>query len=251
LIFARRGFVGLSLLGVAAPLLSENAWAQIPIWLVPTPPSGPLSATRILASVEGLYNQLSTFRASFKQRYSTHAYNQTKDSVGTVVFERPDKMSWTYAGSGNRVVSDGQLIRIYEKANQQMYVQPLSRSQFPVALSFLFGPTSNLSQSMTFSLQNAARMTYATGHVLMGVPLQPRSAFDRVYYYVDAKTFFVRRVVIQDRQQNRNRYDFGMPVLNSIVAPGTFVFTPPPGTQVITATGVSTVAPAPAQPIQP
>jgi outer membrane lipoprotein carrier protein len=251
LIFARRSFVGLSLLGVAAPLVSENASAQVPIWLLPTPPSGPLSAAEVLANVERFYNRVRTCQASFKQRYSIKPYNNSKDSQGLVVFERPDKMSWTYPSNGNRVVSDGQLIRIYEKANRQMYVQPLSRSQYPAALSFLIGPTSNLSYSMSFSLLNAANMKYASGYVLSGVPHQPSSAYARVFYYVDAKTFSVRRVLIEDQQGNRNRFDFDNLVLSRPIPPGTFVLTPPPGTQVIRLNGATTAPVGQARPIQP
>lgn len=231
MIFARRGFVGLSLLGVAAPLLPEDARAQVPVWLLQPPPSGPPNASQILANFERVYNRLSTFRAFFRQRYSIYSHN-ARDSVGTVDFERPDKMSWSYA-SGNRVISDGQLIRIYEKANRQMYVRPFNRTQYPVALSFLMGQQSNLNQTMSFSLLSSAVTKYATGHVLMGVPLQPSPAFARVLYYVNGTTFQVHRVLIEDQQRNRNRYDFRHVWVNQPIAPGTFVFTPPPGTQVI------------------
>jgi outer membrane lipoprotein carrier protein len=252
LIFARRGFVGLSLLGVAAPLVSENAWAQVPIWPPPTSPGvPPLSASQVLANLEALYNRHTTFKASFTQRYSIYSHNLAKHSQGSVFCERPDRMSWTYSSNGNRVVSDGQLIRIYEKATGQMFEQPLSRSQYPAALSFLIGPTSNLSRSMSFSLLNAANMKYASGYVLLGVPHLPSSAYARVFYYVDAKTFSVRRVLIQDQHGNRNRFDFDNLRLSPAIPPGTFVLTPPPGTQVITVNGATTAPAAQAPPIQP
>ena len=57
----------------------------------------------------------------------------------SVVFEKPGKMSWRYTNNGNRVVSDGKLVKVYEKENKQMYEQPLDKSQYPAALSFLVG----------------------------------------------------------------------------------------------------------------
>jgi outer membrane lipoprotein-sorting protein len=40
-------------------------------------------------------------------------------------------------------------------------------------------------------------------------------------------------VIIQDAQQNRNRFDFVAPQANTKPPQGEFAFTPPPGTQVI------------------
>jgi outer membrane lipoprotein carrier protein len=36
-----------------------------------------------------------------------------------------------------------------------------------------------------------------------------------------------------DAQRNRNRFDFEEPVVNEAVPAGEFVFSPPPGTQII------------------
>jgi outer membrane lipoprotein carrier protein len=149
-----------------------------------------------------------------------------------VTCEKPGKMSCRHSSNGNRVVSDGKIIKIYEKENKQMFEQPLNKSQYPAALSFLTGQ-GNLNQNFTFTLQNSAQLKYAGGYVLLGVPLQPSAAYNQVYFYVDARTFHVRRVIIVDAQQNRNRFDFEAPQANTKPPQGEFAFTPPPGTQVI------------------
>ena len=46
-------------------------------------------------------------------------YNQIKKSSGRVVFAKPGKMSWTYdAPNGNRVVSDGKLLKVDPETNE-------------------------------------------------------------------------------------------------------------------------------------
>jgi outer membrane lipoprotein carrier protein len=113
-----------------------------------------------------------------------------------------------------------------------MYEQPLNKTQYPAALSFLTGQ-GNLKQNFQFKKEDSVAMKYSSGYVLLGTPLQPTAAYDKVYFYVDAKTFHVRRVIIQDAQGNRNRFDFEQPTANAKPPQGEFVFTPPPGTQII------------------
>ena len=225
----RRTFAALSLLTMAVPLVAGPSLAQ---QKPAAPAPAALGATEIVDKVQGVYDKLSTYKAAFKQRYVVKAYAKQKDDVGSVIFEKPGKMSWRYTNNGNRVVSDGKVIKIYEKANNQMYEQPLNKTQYPAALSFLTGQ-GNLKQNFQFKKEDSVAMKYSSGYVLLGTPLQPTAAYDKVYFYVDAKTFHVRRVIIQDAQGNRNRFDFEQPQANAKPPQGEFAFVPPPGTQII------------------
>ncbi|HKY38166.1 MAG TPA: outer membrane lipoprotein carrier protein LolA [Polyangiaceae bacterium] len=225
----RRSFAALSLLSLAFPLLSSSSLAQ---QAKPAKALPALSADEIVGRVQTFYDQLKTFKASFKQRYTIKSHDKTKDSAGSVIFEKPGKMSWRYTSNGNRVVSDGKIIKIYEKDNKQMYEQLLDKTQYPAALSFLTGQ-GKLKQNFKFSKQDSVQMKYASGYVLLGEPLQPTAAYDKVYFYVDGTTFQVRRVIIVDAQQNKNRFDFEAAQANTKPPQGEFVFIPPPGTQVI------------------
>ena len=229
----RRTFTALSLLSLAFPLFSRSSLAQ-QTKAAPhrsaTP--APLSASEVVDKVQAFYDQLRTFKANFKQHYRIKSHDKTMDSAGWVIFQKPGKMSWRYTSNGNRVVSDGKVIKIYEKANKQMLEQPLNTSQYPAVLSFLTGQ-GKLKQNFKFTLQSSAQMNYTAGHVLLGEPLHPTAAYERVYFYVDARSFQVRRVIIVDAQQNRNRFDFEAPQGNTKPPKGEFAFTPPPGTQVI------------------
>jgi outer membrane lipoprotein-sorting protein len=79
----------------------------------------------------------------------------------------------------------------------------------------------------------------------------PVAAYSKVYFYVDATTFQVRRVLIEDVQGNRNRLDFDNPQVNTTAPPDAFIFTPPPGTQVIQPSGAQAVQPSGAPAPQP
>jgi outer membrane lipoprotein carrier protein len=236
----RRSFMlgFLALAGAAAPVGSAYADppAAPPAKAAPPAPgknaAAALTAEQIADRVQTFYDRSKTFKAGFKQQYRVRAYDKTIDSQGSVVFEKPGKMSWRYTNNGNRVVSDGKLVKVYEKENKQMYEQPLDKSQYPAALSFLVGG-GNLKQSFKFTKRDAKEMSFEGGYVIVGDPLEASPSYQSIILYVDGTTYQVRRVLLLDAQGNRNRFDFLNPEINTKAPGGEFNFTPPPGTQVI------------------
>lgn len=216
-----------------ATVFSTDATAQ-----QKAPPAGSAQAERptaesVAAKVQAFYNQTTTFQATFNQVYKVKAYNQTKKSKGTVIFAKPGKMSWSYdSPNGNRVVSDGKLLKVYEKENNQMFEQPVEKSQYPAALGFLMGQ-GDLAKSFNLKLLDAATMKFEGGYVLEGLPKEASPAYQKVIFFIDGPTSQVRRTIILDAQGNRNTFDFRAPKVNEAVSDETFKFTPPPGTQII------------------
>jgi outer membrane lipoprotein carrier protein len=202
----------------------------------PPPPKGAsptdsMSAKELADLVQQVYDKTRTFQAGFKQRYSMKAYNKVLKSAGTVVFEKPGKMSWRY-DNGNRVVSDGKLIKVYQKEAHQMYEQAVDKTQYPAALSFLVGEGS-LRKQFRLRKINGDRMNFKGGYVLVAKPRAVTPAFQRMLLYVDGATHQVRRVILLDAQGNKNRFTFESPIVNKAVAAKEFTFTPPPGTKII------------------
>jgi len=221
----RRTF--LTLLPAFATVVALPAGAQ------PKPtPQAPPTADQVAARIQAYYDQAKSFKAGFKQVYAAKAYAKTKEGVGSVIFQKPGKMSWRYTNNGNRIVSDGKLIRVYEKENKQMFEQALAKSPYPAALSFLVGG-GNLKQSFKFKLGDSKQYNFEGGYVLVGEPVDPTPAYQHLILYVDAATYQVRRVLLIDAQGNKNRFDFSGTELNNPPPPGEFVFNPPKGTQVI------------------
>ncbi len=230
-------------LATAALLIGLSADAGPPSSAPPAPPapkddpalkpvtSGP-TPEQIADRVQAFYDRTKTFKAGFRQRYTVPTYGKTKDSSGSVVFEKPGKMSWRYTNNGNRVVSDGKIIKIYEKENKQMYEQPLEKSQYPAALAFLLG-TGSLKQSFKLTKLDPKKMGVEGGYVLLGEPKEATPAYQKMFLYIDGGTYQVRRVILLDAQRNRNRFDFLNPEVNAKPPQGEFSFTPPAGTQII------------------
>jgi outer membrane lipoprotein carrier protein len=206
-----------------ASLLSSAATAA---------PAAP-TAEAIAARVQAFYDQTKTFQAAFKQEYFIRMHDQHRTSEGRVAFEKPGKMSWKYdQPNGNRVVSDGRTLKVYDRENQQMFEQPVDKSQYPAALAFLMGQ-GELTRSFTLRLLDPATVKFEGGWVLEGTPKDATPAYQKVLLYVDAATSQVRRVLILDAQGNRNRFDFITPLVNTPVPNSEFNFTPPEGTQIV------------------
>ena len=196
--------------------------------------AGPLhaeDARTIAAKVQRVYDDTRTFQAKFRQTYVVKVQNVRKVSSGRVAFAKPGKLSFRY-DEGNRVVSDGKTVKVYERDNQQMFENEVARSQYPAALAFLTGE-GRLSRDFKLRLLDAKRMKVKNAFVLEGVPRDASPAYEKVLFYVDAATAQVRRVLVLDAQGNRNRFDFSQPVRNKPVTGGEFRFTPPRGTTVI------------------
>jgi outer membrane lipoprotein carrier protein len=216
-----------ALLTCAAPVLAGD------------PPAAPVASaagatvTQAVDAVQAFYDKSTTFKSDFQQRFWVKAYNQEKTSRGHVTFAKPGKMDWQYDDpKDNRVVSDGTLIKIYEASNKQMYEQPIDKSQYPAALSFLTG-TGKLADSFDFELFPGEQMKFPGGYVLVGTPKQATPSYSKVLFYVDSGTSQVRRVMVIDGQGNRNRFDFINPKINEPVAVAEFQFTPPTGTSIV------------------
>lgn len=225
--------------GVAAACLLGALATSATGFADPPPPAAapavattPAEVVAMVDKVQAFYDQAKTFKAHFVQRYFIAAYNKSKDSEGNVAFEKPGKMSWRYSTNGNRVVSDGKVLKIYEAENKQMYEQDVNKSQYPAALSFLMG-TGNLKAAFTFKKLDPTQANFPGGHVLVGTPLEATPAYQQMVLYVDAKTFQVRRVLLVDAQKNKNRFDFSAPVVNEKIPASEFQFIPPPNTKVI------------------
>jgi len=227
----------LSLAAIAAFTVPAAAQAPAPApapAAPPTPqPATPDATNTTVTKVQAFYDSTTSFSSPFTQEFFVKSHNIKKESKGKVLFSKPGKMAWDYeTPAGNRVVSDGTILKVYEAANKQMFEQNIDKSQYPAALSFLTG-TGKLSDSFTFVMYDGAAMQFPGGLVLVGSPKKETAAYTKVLFYVDSSTFHVRRALIVDAQGNRNRFDFVEPKVNIPISPDAFTLVPPPGTQVI------------------
>lgn len=219
---------------VSSPALADGPAASSSAAPPPAPvPAAQADTDATVLKVQAFYDGTTSFSSPFTQSFFVKSHNVTKSSSGAVLFSKPGKMAWTYTDpAGNKVVSDGMSLKVYEAANKQMFESTIDKSQYPAALSFLTGQ-GKLADAFTFIMYKGEAMQFPGGNVLVGTPKTATQAYTKVLFYVDGPTNQVRRALIVDAQGNRNRFDFTDPKVNVPVDPSAFVLTPPPGTTII------------------
>ena len=199
---------------------------------VAAPTGGSTSATDVSAKIQKVYDGITNYEADFTQQYSMKAFGQKKDSKGHVTFVKPGKMRWDYTDpKDNVVVSDGVTLWSYvasDKAARKMLVKD---SQMPTALAFLTGK-GELAKDFDLKLLDATKYKFEKGYVLEARPKAATNLYSFVLFYVDGATYQVRRVLIVDAQNNRNRFDFDKPKVNEKVDDTRFKWAPPTGVTV-------------------
>lgn len=188
------------------------------------------SAREIATRVQKVYDRIKTFKARFHQENRIRVYAKVKKADGSLAFAKPGKMSWRYSKNGNRVVCDGKTVKIYDADSKQYLEQPMDKNPYPGALVFLLGRGS---LTRELELEKLDASDFARGYKLAGKPKRPTPAYETVVLYVDAATYQVRRIVLLDRQGNRNRFDFSGAVVNTKLDPAEFVFVRPRGARVV------------------
>src|SRR5688572_5609071 len=87
-------------------------------------PAPPTNVDEAVTRVQKFYDATSSFQSDFVQVFLVKAYNTKKSSAGTVTFVKPGKMDWNYTTpKDNRVVSDGNELKVYDAANKQLFEQ--------------------------------------------------------------------------------------------------------------------------------
>jgi chaperone LolA len=196
----------------------------------------PGSADAVAEEIDKIFMPIKHFRARFDQRYTAKVHNTTKTSAGVLWVTKPDKLSLSYhEPNKNRAVSDGKILKVYEHENQQMFVKDVKNTEYPGAFAFIMGK--GLRQSFTFEFWKDSK--WEGGPVLIGTPRVPNPGYQRVFFYIDESLMkkgdlgVVRRVLVQDAQGNKNRFDFIHAEQPKSVPDDKFLFEPPKGTEII------------------
>src|SRR5262249_35746244 len=146
---------------------------------VPAPEPG--SADAVAAEVDTIFVGKKTFSSRFKQEHTQKITGVVKQQSGVVFVEKPNKISFRYdPPNQNRIVSDGQSLKVYVAEDRQMFVTPVQNTEYPGALAFLMGR--GLSPSFTFTFNEKAK--FDGGPVLIGKPRAATPHYELVMFYI-------------------------------------------------------------------
>jgi outer membrane lipoprotein carrier protein len=203
---------------------------------LPAAPARP-AIPEVVAKIQKVYENTANLKVRFAQ--TLVGPMGKRQASGILYIKKPGKMRWDYEKPEKKLfVADGTTLWMYEPEDEQAFRQPLSSSQLPAQVSFLFGRGKLLDEFDVSYFDGAGEKTKPgeTGDlVLKLVPKKPTAQYKFLVFIVSSHNFLVKETLLYDQQGGTNELDFsGLETnLKTGVDDSRFSFTPPPGTKII------------------
>ena len=190
-----------------------------------------LTPLELAQKLQARYEETKTMTADFKQSTSVPMSTRKRLGAGKVVISKPGRIRWDYQTPDQQVlISDGKKVSMYIASSAQMIVQPVSQYiNSDVTYAFCVG-TGNIVRD--FKVLPPERQGDASLRAIKLVPKTAHPQVDYLHVWID-ENFMIRRLEIVDHFGSITDLVFSNISRNEPVSPGTFVFTPPLGTEII------------------
>lgn len=197
-------------------------------------PARPPTAETV-AKIQQVYEKTASLKAKFAQVMSGPMGK--RQASGTVLLKKPGMMRWDYEKPEKKLfVADGTTLWVYEPEDEQAYKQPLSSSQLPAQVSFLFG-RGKLSDEFEITYLDGQSLGEPGDLVLKLVPKVASAQYRYLVFVVSPSTFLVKETVLYDQQGGQNDIAFSTVEQNpkAGIDNARFQFSPPANTKIINA----------------
>ena len=204
--------------------------------LLPAPAlrAEPLSLEQLSQRMQEMYEKTADMKAHFIQEVTIKSMKKVEREEGTVTFKNPRMMFWDYVKpKAKKLIINARKAWLYIPEDRMVYVQnaeEVYRSR--VAVRFLSG-IGKLSEDFQIRFAEDGPLDKAGNYRLSLTAREPGSGIDRLDLLVDGKSFQIVECRFEDTFGNATRLRFGEMRLNTGVAEKFFVFTPPPGVEVV------------------
>ncbi len=188
----------------------------------------PLTAKELTARLQRRSEMIDDAVATFEQhvKFGYSSIEQTFE--GTLTFRKPNR--YRIESDAQTIVTDGVTVWAYSAANKQVIIDRYKENQNSVSPEqFLL----NLPSAYYVSLLGTEKSTTGLQYLLKLVPKDDRSFIRSVKMWIDAGSSTIRKVLITDVNDTETTYTVKDLRLNTNVRDAEFMFTPPPGTDVV------------------
>ena len=200
--------------------------------------SGPLhaqggDAARVLAAAEDHYAPVVTLCADFVQHRSIPLLGEERTGRGRLCQARPDRFAMRFTDpEGDMVVMDGTSVWLYWPSSDPVQVVKLPVAQVPGGFDlhreFLEDPVTKYEATYV-------GLDFVSGtetHRIQLIPRQPTS-YVRATVWIETGTPRLRQVRLEEENGSVRTITLDAIQVGATPPQGWFVFTPPPGAQVI------------------
>jgi len=208
---------------------------------VSAPAAPVMTAEKVTARVQKLYDGTKDFSAEFTQDYEMVALGRSQQSKGKVMFKKPGKIRFDYQEPQSKTFAvDGSTLWIFQAQDKQALVDKCFKADGLTASLVFLGGAGKIGRIFTTALEAGD----ATSYALRLTPKEPQAAFKSILLWVDKKSFEVTRTEVEDQTGNPNRFTFSDVKRNKGVKSTEVVFAPPPDVTVSPVPGSCDAAPS-------
>ena len=186
--------------------------------------TAPAVADTPVEELRGLLGEFQSLQGEFSQTLSDADGNALQDSAGEFIVQRPGKIYWhTKAPFEQTLVSDQQLLWLYDPDLEQVTIQAADESLQQTPLLLLSGDVDRISEYFHVAKTSEGRFELQ--------PLKGEAAFQHLVLTFEDKK--LNSVLLSDGLGQATLLSFSRTQANVQVSPDTFTFTIPPGTDII------------------
>lgn len=182
-------------------------------------------------ALKKLLSTLNTLNTAFEQTVYSAEGDIIQQTSGYLQAARPGKVRWsTEPPMEQLVVSDGSTLWVYDPDLEQVVIRPFDQnSKTPAAL--FIGNISSLEKSYNVVKEEPILTEGGSSLQFFLVPIDTASLYSKLALgFIDDKPSFM---MMWDTLEQKTEIIFQRLQLNQSIAPGTFQFSPPEGTDII------------------
>jgi outer membrane lipoprotein-sorting protein len=190
-------------------------------------------ALPILEDASARYERMSSLCADFSQRLEVTLLGDERSGAGRMCQARPDRFAMRFTEpAGDLVVLDGSSVWLYYPSldEKQVIQLPVTATAggFDLYREFLERPAEKY--EATYETEEAV-----AGHATYRIRLVPRAptSYDGAVVWIDRAGGLLRQVRVEEENGTVRTVTLRNIEIDPQVPEGWFVFTPPPGAQVI------------------
>ena len=184
------------------------------------------------------YGDVTSFHADFHQTTLNQMWGAEEKAGGEVWFKKPGLMHWKYEfPQEDIIVINPEGFFWYVPEDKQVIKKEPGEAFRIISPMSILGDNMQLEKDFEIKGIEAIRnhdSKKTLGYAISLVPRNPEMAVKRISVEVRAEQFSLAAIEVEESSGNRNRIEFKEIEMNRETDPELFLFSPPPGTKVIT-----------------
>ncbi len=188
----------------------------------------------VVTRVQQQYDKSGAFKARFVQESRLQSAGQGEKAEGLLYFQKPCRMRWQYENppaQKKENIADGREVWMFIPQDAVVMVYPLNRVLRSDLVMRFFSGMGQLSRDFQISWNRPPEA--GANYVIDLYPHKPQPELKRLTLTINPRTFQVEKLEFANALGEETRFAFSQMELNIHLEPGFFIFTPPPGVQVV------------------